>query len=389
MTRSVFLFMFVCASAACSSSPTTPSTAQSSASPSAGAAGAALAAGSSVSIIQSPVVNFASCLQGTADPACFSGARSVVRTAVASATAPGAPVNLVATPNGNTVTLTWGAPSSGDPVVTYIIEAGSAPGLANLANITTNNTATTFSATGVGNGTYYVRVRAQNAAGMMSAPSDDSRLVVGGAPCTSAPNAPSGLTNSPSGSTVTFTWTAPSAGCAVTSYLLQAGSASGQSNLASSNIGSATSYVAIGVGNGVYYVRVLATNASGQSAPSNEVVVTVGASPGQNVSGRWIGLAPDGMVSPAPNCQAEADLMLDLTQTGSTVTGTVTDRTRLTRCENNSGRTRLLVGTVGAGVVSFDTVDGHCSGTFTATRMTGSCVEITGTYRATWAVNRQ
>jgi hypothetical protein len=180
-------------------------------------------------------------------------------------------VNLVATASGSTVTLTWGAPASGDPVVTYILEGGSASGLANLANMPTNSTSTTFSASGVANGTYYVRMRAQNAAGT-SAASNEAILVVGGGPC--PPNAPSGLTSTVSGTTVTLSWTAPSGVCPVTSYLLQAGSAPGFVNLASANLGTATSYVAR-VARGVYYVRVFAVNGNLQSAPSNEVVVTV------------------------------------------------------------------------------------------------------------------
>jgi hypothetical protein len=297
--------------------------------------------------------------------------------------------------------LTWIAPSSGGfPIggcapTAYVLQAGSASGLSNLANSNTGNTATSYVASGVGEGTYYVRVLATNAYGQ-SAPSNESILTVGTSACTSAPNAPGGLVTSATGSTVTLTWTAPTGGCAPTSYTLQAGSAAGLSNLANSSTGNtATSYVASGVGAGTYYVRVLAANAYGQSAGSNEVVVTVGTSPGGNVTGRWVGLAPDGLVSPAPLCQAEADLTLDLTQTGSTVSGTATDRTRVTRCENNRGKTRPLTGTVGAGVVSFTIEDSgeggnfNCSGTFTATRMTGSCGGSSETFRLTFAVNRQ
>ena len=341
------------------------------------------------------VVDFGRCLLGAADPGCFVGARLQTHTVGAAATVPSAPGNFVTSSSGSTVTLTWSGPSSGDPVTTYLIEAGSAPGLADLANVTTNSTATSFSATGVGNGTYYVRVRAQNAGGTGAA-SNESTLVVGSASCTSAPNAPAGFAIAVNVSTLTLTWSAPAGGCAPSSYLLQAGAAAGASDLANSNVGAATTYVASGVGAGTYYVRVRAVNAFGQSAASNEVVATVGGTPpSSSVTGRWLGLAPDGLLGQAPLCQAEADWMLDLTQTGSTVSGTAVDRTRVVRCENNAGKTRSLTGTAGAGVVSFiiQSSDGlgnfNCSGTFTATRMTGSCTDNSGLFRMTFAVNRQ
>ena len=342
------------------------------------------------------VVDFARCLQGVAEAGCVAGgARMQTRAVGAAATSPGAPINLSTSSSGSTVTLTWSAPSSGDAVTTYLIEAGSGPGLANLANVTTNSTATSFSANGVGNGTYYVRVRAQNASGTRAA-SNESILVVGSTGCTSTPNAPTGFAIAVNGGTLTLTWSAPSSGCAPSSYLLQAGSSAGASDLANANVGAGTSYVASGVGAGTYFVRVRAVNAFGQSAASNEVVPTVGGTPPpSSVTGRWVGLAPDGMIAPAPLCQAEADLTLDLTQTESTVSGTATDRTRLTRCENNAGKTRPLTGTVGAGVVSFIIVSSgeggnfNCSGTFTATRMTGNCTGSSELFRVTFAVNRQ
>lgn len=182
---------------------------------------------------------------------------------------PSAPASLTATSAGSSVTLTWTAPASGSPPSEYVIEAGSATGLADLANFATGSSATTFSTSGVGAGRYYLRVRSSNAAGR-SAPSQEALLVVGGM-CSSAPAAPT-LTTQVSGSTVTLSWTAP-AGAA--SFVLEAGSATGLSNLVNSDVGGGTSYVATGVGAGTYYVRVRATNSCGTGSPSNESVVTV------------------------------------------------------------------------------------------------------------------
>jgi hypothetical protein len=59
-----------------------------------------------------------------------------------------------------------------------VLEAGSFTGAANLANIDTLSTATSFFAPGVGSGTYFVRVRAKNACGV-SAPSNEIVVPVG------------------------------------------------------------------------------------------------------------------------------------------------------------------------------------------------------------------
>jgi len=188
--------------------------------------------------------------------------------------APGAPVGLTTSSAGSSVTLSWSAPSSGGAPSSYIIEAGSGPALANLANFSTGNTATSFSTSGVGAGSYYIRVRASNSAGT-SAASNESILVVGGGGCTSAPGAPSGFTlTGNSGGTVSFAW-GGSAGA--TSYVIEAGSAPGSANLANSDLGSsATSATFTGVGAGTYYVRLRARNACGTSGVSNEVTLVVG-----------------------------------------------------------------------------------------------------------------
>ncbi len=77
--------------------------------------------------------------------------------------APGAPTALTESGSAATVTLRWQAPASGGAVTAYQIEAGSAPGLSNLAVVQTGNIQS-FS-TPIPAGTYYVRVRALNGSG--------------------------------------------------------------------------------------------------------------------------------------------------------------------------------------------------------------------------------
>jgi hypothetical protein len=77
------------------------------------------------------------------------------------------PTGLSFTVRGSDVTLNWG--NAGGSPASYVIEAGSFMGAANLANIDTLSTANSFFAPGVGNGTYFVRVRAKNACGVSGA----------------------------------------------------------------------------------------------------------------------------------------------------------------------------------------------------------------------------
>ena len=222
------------------------------------------------------LADFARCLQGSlVEPACFSGARVRAQATVGTA-AIAAPSNLVASATGSSVTLTWVAPT-GIAVASYIIEAGSSPGLTNLANFSTGNAQTSFSTTGVGAGNYYVRVRAIGVTGEISATSNEALLVVGSGPCTGAPGAPFGLsTVSVSGSTLVLAWNGAAGG--PTSYVVEAGSGPGQVNLANSDLGLTTSLTATGVGVGTYYVRIRAKNPCGSGPASNEIVLVVGSS---------------------------------------------------------------------------------------------------------------
>jgi predicted phage tail protein len=156
-----------------------------------------------------------------------------------------------------------------------VIQAGSAPGQSNLANFSTGSAAVTFTASNVGAGTYFIRVLS-SANGLVSVPSNEVAVTVGGN-CGVVPNAPQNLRASVSGSTVTLNWDPPLGGCPAASYTLEAGSASGASNIVVTTV-TGTSLTANGVGNGTYFIRVRAVNAAGQSIVSNEVSVTVGGS---------------------------------------------------------------------------------------------------------------
>ena len=185
---------------------------------------------------------------------------------------PGEPSRLAGQIDGSTVTLSWVAPGSGGLPTSYVVEAGSAPALANLANISTGGTATVFTATGVAAGTYYTRVRATNAIGTSGA-SNEILLYVG---CTLPPSAPLNLRIvSQIGRQVALDWTRH---LVLRSYVLEVGSGPGLSEfLGTTDLhNAATAFVTSGVGNGAYYARVRAKFACGLSEASREIVVSVG-----------------------------------------------------------------------------------------------------------------
>ena len=210
----------------------------------------------------------------------IAGIRSIYPSSTIPAAAPGAPSNFQIVANGTSVTMTWQKPPSGGEPTTYYIESGSSFGLANIANFSTGNTSTSFSADRVGLGTYYVRVRAANAAGVGPA-SNDVMLVVGEVPRVfpGVPGAPISFVTSAVGTSVTMRWGAPSSGGTPTSYTIESGSSSGLANIANFSTGSnTTSFFADRVGPGTYYVRVRATNAVGPGPVSNESILVVGGS---------------------------------------------------------------------------------------------------------------
>jgi hypothetical protein len=182
------------------------------------------------------------------------------------------PHGVVANVAGSTVAISWNPPASGG-VLQYVLEAGSAPGIVNIARLETGHNATSLVAQDVPTGTYFIRLRAVTSAGI-GQPSSDARFVVGGeSGCASAPAAPTNVAASITGGAVQLTWATPGGACAPTHYLVQAGSASGLSDLAQVTVGGQG--LAANAPPGTYFVRVLAINAHGASAASNEIVLSV------------------------------------------------------------------------------------------------------------------
>lgn len=178
---------------------------------------------------------------------------------------PAPPVALTAAVIADTVTLSW-LTSHGSPA-TYVVEAGTGPGLADIATVAIGATATSFAATAVPDGNYHLRVRAATPFGM-SAASNEVIVRVGGA-CP-LPDAPSGLNAVVVAGQLTLQWNGTGG-----TFRLEVGSAAGRSDLFAGDIGGATTFTA-GVPAGFYVVRVREQNACGLGPASSEVVARAG-----------------------------------------------------------------------------------------------------------------
>ena len=177
------------------------------------------------------------------------------------------PTGFVVTWSGSTATLTWrasAADSLEDTPTGYVLEAGTSPGLADVATVPVGNV-TSFS-TEIAAGTYYVRVRAVNELGGSHSTTDIALVAPG------APAAPTALSESGEGSTVSLRWTAPQGSAAPVGYIVEAGSEPGLSDLAKLQVASVTEF-STEAPPGIYYVRVRAVNDRGAGPASNEILV--------------------------------------------------------------------------------------------------------------------
>jgi hypothetical protein len=173
---------------------------------------------------------------------------------------------------GPQVTLSWSAVPG---ALGYRLSLGASPGADHFSYIVGPVTSVTFTVPFTGTG--YVRIQAGDATGL-SAPSNEVTLTV--TSLTPVPAAPVNLTAYVSGRTVSFTWGPGVGGGPPLAVVFQAGTAPGLGNLGHVVLPLSTSGTLPNVPPGTYYARVYAANASGLSAPSNEVRVDVGVNGG-------------------------------------------------------------------------------------------------------------
>jgi fibronectin type 3 domain-containing protein len=184
----------------------------------------------------------------------------------ATASVPAGPTKLTVTPGNTTAALSWTAAASGSPTSYTIYRGTKSDGEANVAVGTTNGTTTTFTDTGLKNGTaYFYNVAANNAVGVSP---DSNEVSVTPAAAGTAPAAPAGLTATAGNGSVALTWTA-SAGA--TSYSVYRGTAAGAEGATAIGTSTTSSFADSGLTNGTtYYYKVTATNTAGTSGSSAE-----------------------------------------------------------------------------------------------------------------------
>ena len=167
--------------------------------------------------------------------------------------APAAPTGLAATAGNAQVSLTWNA-STG--ATSYNVYRGTAAGGESATAIATGVTGTSYTNTGLTNGTaYYFTVKAVNAGGTSGASNEAN------ATPTAAPAAPTGLSATAGNAQVSLTWNASTG---ATSYNVYRGTAAGGESATAIATGiSGTSYTNTGLTNGTaYYFTVKAVNAA-------------------------------------------------------------------------------------------------------------------------------
>jgi hypothetical protein len=257
---------------------------------------------------------------------------------------PGPPGGLSASTLGSRVTLSWSAPGQGGAASGYLLFVGTAPGVWNVVQAYGVGNVLTV-AGDLGPGRYSARAQAVNSRGAGPL-SEEISFVVGSA---DAPAPPGTLAWSWTDTVVTLSW---GASVGASTYIIEAGSRAGSSDLAVLNAGASTRY-SIDVPPGTYYARVRGSNAAGASAPSNEIVLHGRGLPdpptmltaggyGNNADLRWnppvTGAPPTGYMIEAGTAPGLADLLRLQLGPGTSFSAPVTPGTYYVRVRSTNAR---------------------------------------------------
>ncbi len=186
-----------------------------------------------------------------------------IRIFVNTTTAPSAPADLLGLVNGSSLALAWRNTFAAGTPTSLVLEITGATTLALPLDLTD-----TFSFSAVPPGTYTFAVRASNAAGILSPPSNAVKLTFPGA-CSGLPQSPTNFVAYRQGRTIYVLWDPPTAGPAPTGYVLHVSGAFKGSFPTAGRALSGT------VGAGTYGLSVAATNACGASTATPQEVITV------------------------------------------------------------------------------------------------------------------
>jgi fibronectin type 3 domain-containing protein len=234
-----------------------------------------------------------------------------------SAVAPSAPQSLAATAGSGSVSLTWTPPANngGAAVTGYNIYRGTSTGGESATPVATNVAATSFTDTGLVNGTtYFYTVAAVNSAGVSPQSNEASATPV--LVQATVPSAPQSLTATGSNGSVSLSWNAPSSdgGSPITGYDVYRGTSPGgeSATALATNVSTRNFTDASAVNGTAYYYTVAAVNAVGVSPQSNEASATPQAT---------VASVPSGLVASGGNGSVVLSWAVPVSDGGSPITG--------------------------------------------------------------------
>ena len=191
---------------------------------------------------------------------------------------------------GGTVTLHWSEAEYGGSANDFILEVGFSPGTTFMSIPVAG---WTFERAGVPPGRYFFRVRGRNSRGI-GPPSGEFELTVN-PDGSGAPGEPENLVLYVEGNRLYADWTGPwYGGGSDIDYVLEAGTATGLSDLGTFAVGSRTHFeLEPPPPPGVYFVRVRGRNAQSIGRPSRECMLVIGDVPAPPDAPGHLGFAVD------------------------------------------------------------------------------------------------